>query len=771
MPRHALSDTKKAQIRGKQQDELYSRAAALYLHEQSIPPPHHPLSLRAACEIVLAEFKKETKGKVKMTLSHTTLGRRINGGKTIREFNAEKEWLSFDEKEQLIAVLLELADWGHPCNYTRIRELVNEILRARLGDKFPKTGVGKEWPYRFVERESDRLHRYKARGLDDVRSQAVNETAHNAWCDLVEEIQLRGDDGEPIAPECTFAMDEAGFQPNGSEGYEYVIGPTGKKLQYQQRSGSRDNTTVCVTICANGTALRPLVLFSGKGFQEKWYQDNPAKASYVALLRDLPISRLTLCSLSHRLGYSKKGWTDNVIALEWLKDFDKQTRDIAAGRTRVLYIDGSHITFEFVQYARQNNIKVPKYIPHGTHVYQGLDVVCFSPVKLDFAQRRDALLRETGEHINKENFLSIYGATHLHVLTPALIKEAFRKTGIVPVDRTVFDPALLAPSKESSHQVATAVIPPTPVRLVTELILDVAPLAPINETDSPPDSPTPSGPGPHRKNTAIAQRSRIMVNELKGTSAGYLFGNSPIKSTHSPPDMPLETISPQKNTERQVYIQGLLGRKATTKFERLLKAALEEECARSQHWKTRTVYLQSTLVLQQLFCRRLRCQLKAKETKAGKRSNRKLKNPGLGRVITDDEFFNELKEQREAEEREAQRKVQRKSAEERYAEAVAAWKKGETDRAEENERRREECDLAKAQWKEEKEKAKKAGTKVKDWLVTHPQPKRSDPPYSIIPRPPKPTLQQFLDEEEEDWESVDENDDGSESDESETEEA
>lgn len=281
MPRRALSQTKKAQIQGAQLDILYARAIALYEHERSLPPPHRPLSLRAVCDVIEDEYRKENSNKRPIKLSHTTLGRRVNGGKSIRETNAEKQWLTPEENEQLVAVILELAEWGHPCNYTRIRELADEILRARLGADFPKSGVGKEWPYRFLERESDRLHRYKARALDDVRSRAVNKTAHEAWCDLVEEVQLRGDDGKPIAPECTWAMDEVGFQPNGKEGYEYVVGATGKKLQYQQRSGSRENMTVCVTIGANGTALRPLVLYSGKDFQEKWFQYNPAKALYA----------------------------------------------------------------------------------------------------------------------------------------------------------------------------------------------------------------------------------------------------------------------------------------------------------------------------------------------------------------------------------------------------------------------------------------------------------------------------------------------------------
>ncbi|TFK22796.1 hypothetical protein FA15DRAFT_595383, partial [Coprinopsis marcescibilis] len=257
-------------------------AVTFYQNELAQPPPHKPLGLRKVCKLVEAQFSKETKNKHgKLHLSHATLGWLVNSGKTIRQSNSERQWLLPEENEQLVAVLLELVEWGHPCNYDRLCKLVNEMLQARLGAAFPKSGIGKEWLYHFMERNSDRLHQYKARGLDDVCLQAVNETAHEAWCDLVEEVQLCGDDGNPITPECMFAMDEAGFQPNGGEGYEYIIGGVGKKLQYQEQKGSRKNIMVCVTICADGTALRPLVLYSGQGFQMKWQQYNPSKASYV----------------------------------------------------------------------------------------------------------------------------------------------------------------------------------------------------------------------------------------------------------------------------------------------------------------------------------------------------------------------------------------------------------------------------------------------------------------------------------------------------------
>jgi len=90
-------------------------------------------------------------------------------------------------------------------------------------------------------------------------------------------------------------------------------------------------------------------------------------------------------------------------------------------------VDGhdSHLTWDFLKHCQEHKIKVPCYVAHGTHIYQGLDVVCFSPLKQEFGKQRDKLLWETGEPITKENFLKVYGAAHLNVLQPNLIKTAF----------------------------------------------------------------------------------------------------------------------------------------------------------------------------------------------------------------------------------------------------------------------------------------------------------------------------------------------------------
>ncbi|RPD81673.1 DDE-domain-containing protein, partial [Lentinus tigrinus ALCF2SS1-7] len=168
----------------------------------------------------------------------------------------------------------------------------------------------------------------------------------------------------------------------------------------------------------------------GEGYQSSWKQNNPLNAS---------------------LGYSKKGYTNGEIGLEWIKHFDKTTKAKAAGRRRLLLVDGhvSHYTFALLDYARQNNIVVLCYPSHATHIYQGLDVVIFSVLKRSWTKARREF-EQKGNKVTKSNFLSVYAHAHLEALTTDNIKAAVQKTGVVPFNRDVVTPEMMAPSAETS---------------------------------------------------------------------------------------------------------------------------------------------------------------------------------------------------------------------------------------------------------------------------------------------------------------------------------
>jgi hypothetical protein len=75
-------------------------------------------------------------------------------------------------------------------------------------------------------------------------------------------------------------MDESGFPP-GQTGKKRVVGRCGTKLQHVQGGADKENVTVIVTICADGTVLKPTIIFKGQNMMTKWGEGNTARASYV----------------------------------------------------------------------------------------------------------------------------------------------------------------------------------------------------------------------------------------------------------------------------------------------------------------------------------------------------------------------------------------------------------------------------------------------------------------------------------------------------------
>ncbi|KAF8174026.1 hypothetical protein K438DRAFT_1525755, partial [Mycena galopus ATCC 62051] len=235
-------------------------------------PKEKRKGLRQICAEVESQFHNATNRSIQ--LSFATLGRLVKGGRTKSESNVLRGWLLEEEEAMVIDYAVELASRGFPLNHDRLKTCVDDICCARLGDQFPESGVGVNWTQRFVEKHSVRLQAFWGKPMDNKRGRAVNPHTNTAYFDMVEEVLAGKRDYEfkqdfdnesgspadfvpvPIKPENIYACDKSRFFPAGGV-RQRVIGARGAPQQHQQIDGGRENTTVIVTICADGTNLRP----------------------------------------------------------------------------------------------------------------------------------------------------------------------------------------------------------------------------------------------------------------------------------------------------------------------------------------------------------------------------------------------------------------------------------------------------------------------------------------------------------------------------------
>ena len=257
MVKHALSERVKAQARRRVKNAHYQEAIDEYLREQEKPAGTKKRGLR-----IIARKHK---------IDHNTLGRLVKGGQSMSAFNASKRKLTFAEERVLVDFILESADRACPMTASSIEEHANAILAFRevSGEK-----VGGSWTQRFLDRYCDELQSHWSSPLATQHVKSLNKEAVTHWFQLIEErLVKRG-----IKTHNIYGMDESGFPPSHS-GKERVVGRRGSKIQHRASGANRENVTALVTICADGSTLKPIIIFKGCNFMKNWGKDNVSQVS------------------------------------------------------------------------------------------------------------------------------------------------------------------------------------------------------------------------------------------------------------------------------------------------------------------------------------------------------------------------------------------------------------------------------------------------------------------------------------------------------------
>ena len=366
--------------------------------------------------------------------------------------------------------------------------------------------------------------------------------------------------------------------------------------------------------------------------------------------------------MNTRITVSKKGWTDQNIAVDYLRKFDEQTREKADGRTRVLFLDGhsSHDSLKLVDNAREKDIKILAYPSHTTHVLQGLDVVCFAQLKQKHAQKIHEFKEHNNLALTHKCFLRTFGPAFLEAFTLGTVRAAFSATGIYPFRRDIVSSEKMGPSEALSTD------PPIPGTLATPVrkVISAFSYYHSNEQTSEEFSPSQT----FVDDMTPTKRARILRASLgTSSSTSFLVSEAPIPASsiriHKPiyenPPATLSELNFSADSENEADMSAEQIRDENEKLWEKLKNA-------QKHIRIRDQVIEANhaeIIIQNLTNQQLHASLFQKE------ENRKKKNPTLdfasGRHVTSDESRAELK--RLKDEREAKESGKRERATARIA--------------------------------------------------------------------------------------------------------
>ncbi|KAM5529298.1 transposase [Fusarium oxysporum f. sp. phaseoli] len=241
------------------------------------------------------------------------LSKRLSGQKSRKESTHPHQRVSTSQEDRLVRWLLRQKSLGYALTHSQLRSCVEAILRQQ-GDNKP---LGKSWTARFIKRHS-KLYtklgkRQEAARFDGVTPKAVN------WY-----FGIWKNEYGWIKPENTVNVDEGDIMAVSVSLDNLVVGSSDpKKKALVKGVQSRTWTSFIKAVTATGRALKPGIIFKGKELQKQWF-----------------LSEFELIADWHCIT-SPNGWTDNHIALEWLKDvYLPQMEPRDASDTRLIILDG-----------------------------------------------------------------------------------------------------------------------------------------------------------------------------------------------------------------------------------------------------------------------------------------------------------------------------------------------------------------------------------------------------------------------------------------------
>jgi hypothetical protein len=222
-------------------------------------------------------------------------------------------------------------------------------------------------------------------------------------------------------------VDEKGFLIGFSRTKKRIVSLESlksKRIAGASQDGNREFITLIASICANGTALPPSLIYQGESYD----------------LRDTWIDEFD--DSAHRAFFasSKNGWSDDTLGLDWLRQvFDRTTKEKTSVRDRrLLIVDGhsSHVNLPFIEYADANRILLAVFPPHSTHRLQPLDIGLFSPLATYYSQAIDRLLLESQGlvRLTKRDFWPLFHEAWKKAFHTQNVRSAWEAAGLYPLN-------------------------------------------------------------------------------------------------------------------------------------------------------------------------------------------------------------------------------------------------------------------------------------------------------------------------------------------------
>ncbi|XP_014677801.1 PREDICTED: tigger transposable element-derived protein 6-like isoform X2 [Priapulus caudatus] len=305
-----------------------------------------------------------------------------------------------------------------------LRSLAYQIAeRNEINHCFKNEIAGKDWMTNFLQRHQE-LSLRKPENTSAARANGFNRDAVGRFFDILEAVCQE----HQFLPSNIYNCDETGVTtvPNTPSS---VLALRGRRQVGNRTSAERGTlTTTEICMSATGQFIPPLFIF-------------PRVRENRQLMDAAPPGAVA--------AYHKSGWMQVDIFVRWFRHFIQQSG--ATVENKVLLILDGHAThtqnLEVIDLARANGVYIVSIPPHTSHKLQPLDVSFMRPLSTFYTQEVERWLRDhPGRCVTIYQVAALFTEAYLKSATALTARNGFRKTGIFPLNRDIFQDYEFAPA-------------------------------------------------------------------------------------------------------------------------------------------------------------------------------------------------------------------------------------------------------------------------------------------------------------------------------------
>lgn len=393
--------------RGNASQDMFKRAAAILEtdEKQTIRGVARDLGL---CHVTLFRYLKKKKAAKEDGKPESSI---IVGYRPNRQvFNQEQEGI-------LVKYLIKCSNIYYGLTPKDVRKLAYGCAskyKISMPESWQKNKeAGSDWFGAFIKRNTNiSIRAPEATSLS--RATAFNKTNVSVFFSKLSSVL----DKYKFSPSHIWNCDETGLTTVQKP--RKILSPKGVKQVGSVTSAERGTlVTICVAVNAVGNSIPCMFVFPRIKYRDFFVRDGPPECIGAG---------------------NKSGWMTNIEFEIFIDHFIKHVKP-SPSEPVLLLLDNhsSHLDVNVINKAKTNGVVMLSFPPHCSHRLQPLDVSVYGPFKNYCASQQDAWLRNNpGKTITIHDLPSIAKIALPLALNPTNIVNGFKKTGIMPFNKEIF---------------------------------------------------------------------------------------------------------------------------------------------------------------------------------------------------------------------------------------------------------------------------------------------------------------------------------------------